>query len=187
MQAGDRVLVRNLTPREGSGKLKSFWEKKVYIIEEVKDPDGLVYTVREQDKPNNKSRTLHRNNILPCHNLPHNDQYSTTKKDTASSRKSFKLTNSGNKTEESKLSSDEEKSSSSDEESEIIDHIRSLKYRGIGLGKVRSRQPQKASHTDKKVQESKQDKIMFERDVVSKKEAKAIAETERTQPRGNSI
>ena len=124
---------------------------------------------------------------MSCHNLPHNDQYSTTKKDTASPRKNFKLTNSGNKTEESKLSSDEEKSSSSDEESEIIDHIRNLKYRGIGPGKVRSRQPQEATHTDKKVQESKEDKVMFERDVVSKKEANVIAETERTQPRGNRV
>ena len=123
--------MRNLTQREGSRKLKLFWEQKVYVIKEVKDPDGLVYTVREQDKPNNKSRTLHRNNIMSCHNLP--------QKDTASPRKNFKLTNSGNKTEESKLSSDEEKSSSSDEESEIIDHIRNLKYRGIGPGKVRSR------------------------------------------------
>ena len=119
--------------------------------------------------------------------MPHNDQYNTTKKDTTSPRKNFKLTNSDNKTEESKLRSDEEKSSSSDEESEIIDHIRNLKYRGIGLGKVRSRQPQEATHTDKKVQESKEDKVMFERDVVSKKEANVIAETERTQPRGNRV
>ena len=65
LEVGDRVLVRNLTPREESGKPKSFREQKVYIIEEVKDPDGSVYTVREQDKPNNKSRTLHRNNT--CH------------------------------------------------------------------------------------------------------------------------
>ena len=127
MEVDDRILVRNLTSREVSGKLKSFWEQKVYIIEEVKDPDGLVYTVTEQDKPNNKSRTLLKNNIMSCHNLPHNDQYSTTKKDTASPRKNFKLTNSGNETEEIKLSSDEEESNSSDEESEIIDHIRNLK------------------------------------------------------------
>ena len=124
---------------------------------------------------------------MSCDNLPHNDQYSTTKKDPASLRKNFKLTNSGNKTEESKFSSDEEKSSCSDEESEIIDRIRNLKYRGIGPDKVRSRQPQEATHTDKKVQESKEDKVMFERDVVSKKEANVIAETERTQPRGNRV
>ena len=80
LKVGDRVLVKNLTPREGSGKLKLFWEQKVYIIEKVKDPDGLVYTMREQDKPNNKSRTLHRNNIMSCHNLRHNDQYAQLRK-----------------------------------------------------------------------------------------------------------
>ena len=45
------------------------WEAKVILGTEsvynrVKDPDGLVCTVREQDKPNNKGRTLHRNNIM---------------------------------------------------------------------------------------------------------------------------
>ena len=98
--------MRNLTPREGNGKLKSLWEHKVCIIEEVKDQDGLVYTVREQDKPNSKSRTLYRSNIMSCHGLPHNDQYSTTEKDTASLRKNFKLRNRGKKARESKLSSD---------------------------------------------------------------------------------
>ena len=60
-------------------------------------------------------------------------------------------------------------------------------YRGIGSGKVRTRQPQEATHTDKKVQESKEDEAVFERDVVSKKEDNVIAETERTQPRGNRV
>ena len=145
------------------------------------------YTVREQDKPNNKSRTFHRNNIMSCHNLPLNDQYSTTKKDTTSPRKNFKLKNSRNKSEESKLSSDDEKSSSRDEESEIIDHIWNLRYRGVGPGKVRSRQPQEATRTDKKVQESKEDEVMVERDVVLKKEDNVIAETERTQTRSNRV
>ena len=72
LQVGGPVLVRNLIPREANGKLKSFWEHKVCIIEEVKDQNGLVYTVREQDKPNSKSRTLYRNNIMSCHGLPHN-------------------------------------------------------------------------------------------------------------------
>ena len=69
---GDRVLVKNIIPRECSGKLNSFWEQKVYIIEEVKDLGGLVYTVREEDKPNSKNKTLHRNN-MPCHTLLHNN------------------------------------------------------------------------------------------------------------------
>ena len=93
----------------------------------------------------------------------------------------------GNKTEESKLSSDKEKSSSSDEESEIIDHIRNFKYKGVRPGKVRSGRPQEATRTDKKVQESKEDEVVFERDVASKKEANVIAETEKTPFRGNRV
>ena len=147
LQVGDRVLVRNLTPREGCVKLKSFWEQKVYIIEEVKDPDSLVYTVKELDKPNSKSRTLHSNNIMSCHNLSHIDQYSTTRKDTVSPRKYHKQKNKEYMTEESKISNDEEKSSSSDEENEIVDHIRNLRYKGIGPGKVRSRRLQEVTHT----------------------------------------
>ena len=46
---------------------------------------------------------------MSYHNFPHNDWRSTTKKDAASPKKNFKLTSSGNKTEESKLSSDEGK------------------------------------------------------------------------------
>ena len=112
-------------------------------------------------------------------------QYSTTEKDTASPRKNFKLRNRGKKARESKLSSDQEKTCSSDEESEIIDYIRNLKLRGISQGKVRSRQLQETTRTDNKVQESKEDEVMFERDVVLKKED--IAEAEITQPRGNRV
>ena len=130
LQVDDRVLVRNITPRECSSKLKLFWKQTIYIIEEVKEPGGLVYSVREQDKPNRKSRTLHRDNIMPCHTLPQSNQYSTTKIDITSRRNNFKLKTRGNKTEEIKLSIDEEKTSSSDKESETAHHIRNLKYRG---------------------------------------------------------
>ena len=48
LEVGNRVLVRNWTPRDGRGELKSFWEQKVYIAEVyiVLDSDGLVYTVK---------------------------------------------------------------------------------------------------------------------------------------------
>ena len=48
LEVGDRVLVRNWTPREGRGELKSFWEQKVYIVGVyiVLDSDGLVYIVK---------------------------------------------------------------------------------------------------------------------------------------------
>ena len=66
LEVGDRVLMRNLTSREGSGKLRSFCEQKVYIIEEVKDPDGLVYTVRES-KINQTTKVEPFIEIISCH------------------------------------------------------------------------------------------------------------------------
>ena len=124
---------------------------------------------------------------MSCHNLPHKDQCSTTKKDTTSTRKNFKTRNRGNKTKESKLSSDEEKTSSTNEESEIIDHIRNVKHRGVGSDKARSIQPQETTCTDNKAQESKEDEVIFERDAVSRRKDNFIAETERTQPRSNRV
>ena len=41
--------------------------------------------------------------------------------------------------------------------------------------------------TDKKAQESKEDEVMFEKDIVSKKEDNVITDTERTHPRGNRV
>ena len=189
LQVGDKVLVRNLNPREGSGKIKSFWEQKVHRIEEVKDPDGLVYTVKEIDKPNSRNRTLHRNNIMSCHNLPHNDQYNKTNKDTTQPGKNYILRNKvSSKNKESKFSSDEENSSSSNEENEMVDHVRNLKFIGIEPSKVRSSQSQAATYDDrKKVCKSKEDEVMFERDVITNQADNIIAETGRTQSRGNRV
>ena len=88
LEVGDRVLVRKWTPRKGRGELKSFWERKAYIVEVyiVIDSDGLVYTVEEQEKRPSKSKTIHINNIMSCHNFPHKNQCSTTKEDTGSPR-----------------------------------------------------------------------------------------------------
>jgi len=64
LQAGDRVLVRNLTPRGGPGKLRSYWEEKVHVVVKQRG-EGPVYEVRRENQ-NGPVRTLHRNILFPC-------------------------------------------------------------------------------------------------------------------------
>ena len=65
---GDRVLVRNQETR-GTGKLRAFWEDKVYIVTKQLDEDNPVYEVKPEEKKG-KSKVLHRNLLLPCDHLP---------------------------------------------------------------------------------------------------------------------
>ncbi|XP_052455381.1 uncharacterized protein LOC128015538 [Carassius gibelio] len=63
LEAGDRVLVRNLRLRQ-KHKLADRWESKVYIVQK-RAGDLPVYVVcpEGQDGP---TRTLHRDLLLPC-------------------------------------------------------------------------------------------------------------------------
>ena len=58
----------------GTGKLRSFWEKDVAVISQVRDPDGLLYAVRRESEPTGKVRILHRNLLLPCEFLSGENQ-----------------------------------------------------------------------------------------------------------------
>ncbi len=66
---GSRVLVKNLTPKGETGKLRNYWEDEVHVITRQVADDAPVYEVKpEQSK--GRSRVLHRNLLLPCDHLP---------------------------------------------------------------------------------------------------------------------
>ncbi|CAJ1087322.1 uncharacterized protein LOC102082344 [Xyrichtys novacula] len=69
LQPGDRVLLRNLTPRGGPAKIQSYWEDQVYKVEERKANDSPVYRISPENGQG-RERVVHRNLLLPCNFLP---------------------------------------------------------------------------------------------------------------------
>ena len=70
LEEGDRVLVKN-KDTGGPGKLRSFWEKDVYeILSQKGGPDSVVYDIRKIGNKENRVRTVHRNMLMSCSNLP---------------------------------------------------------------------------------------------------------------------
>ena len=69
LQPGDRVLIRNMTPRGGPGKLRNHWEDAVHTVVRQVSENIPVYELRPE-KEKGRSRILHRNLLLPCDHLP---------------------------------------------------------------------------------------------------------------------
>ncbi|KAL6461004.1 hypothetical protein MHYP_G00309700 [Metynnis hypsauchen] len=70
LQEGDRVLVRNMTPRGGTGKLRNHWEERIHKVVRQVTKDVPVYEVVPEQGKGRESRILHRNLLLPCDYLP---------------------------------------------------------------------------------------------------------------------
>ena len=68
LKVKDQVLVKNVREKGGTGKLRSHWERNVFRIVEKKD-ELPVYVI---ENVNNKKdiRTVHRNLLMECNELP---------------------------------------------------------------------------------------------------------------------
>ena len=62
LEPGDKVLVRNLSPSGGPGKLRSFWEQEVAEVIQRYEND-VTYTIKTISQQE-KVRTLHRNMLM---------------------------------------------------------------------------------------------------------------------------
>uniref|UniRef100_A0A672KG77 Gypsy retrotransposon integrase-like protein 1 n=1 Tax=Sinocyclocheilus grahami TaxID=75366 RepID=A0A672KG77_SINGR len=69
LSPGDRVLVRNLTPRGGPGKLRNYWEDLIHVVVKQVGKDVPIYELRPEHGKG-RSRVMHRNLLLPCDQLP---------------------------------------------------------------------------------------------------------------------
>ena len=63
LSVGDRVLVKNVREKGGPGKLRSFWEERVYRVIERKG-EGPVYVI--EPERGGEKRTIHRNLLFHC-------------------------------------------------------------------------------------------------------------------------
>lgn len=77
---GERVLVKNLTPRGGPGNLCHFWEDMVHTVVRQMGPDLPIYVVRPE-RGKGRSVVLHRNLLMSCDHIPFETQPEMTKSD----------------------------------------------------------------------------------------------------------
>ena len=67
LMAGDRVLVKDCSPKKGPGKLRSYYKDKIYVVK-AKKGELPVYMVSPEDGKGDV-KTLHRNLLFPCDSL----------------------------------------------------------------------------------------------------------------------
>ena len=64
---GDKVLMRNVRDRGGTGKMKSYWEESIFEVTGKKE-NLPVFTIRNLKKCKD-IRVVHRNMLMKCEEL----------------------------------------------------------------------------------------------------------------------
>lgn len=70
LEEGDRILVRHMSPQDGTGKLRSHWEDCIYKVVRQINKDLPIYEVVPEQGKRRDSRILQQNLLLPCNHLP---------------------------------------------------------------------------------------------------------------------
>ena len=86
LEQRDRMLIRNMSERGGTGKMRSSWGEKVQVIVENINNENITYKVKPERATDGRIRVLHRNMPLPCDNLLDNFNWDIKTKPTQKKR-----------------------------------------------------------------------------------------------------
>ena len=71
-------MFRNVSERGGTGKLRSYWEKDIYVVVSC-DPELPIYKIKPENG-NKLVKTVHRNRLFKCNELPFHKENLNLKK-----------------------------------------------------------------------------------------------------------
>ena len=90
LEQGDRVLIRYMSERRGTGKMQSSWEEKVHVIVENINNENITYKVKPERATDGRIRVLHRNRLLPWDDLLDNFKWNIKTKPTKKKKENKK-------------------------------------------------------------------------------------------------